>query len=427
MRAQGVKGSRFFLLLISPALCFTPHAPIGVIIMAFFRYQARDVQGSSQRGVLEAASVQDAARKLKAGRLYPIKIKPVRSGRPRSVPEEHIIGFFKDLADLLVAGLPVDRSLALISTNQTHKTFQKIVHDLLGEVQGGTDLSEALGKYHDVFGDLPGHMVRAGEASGTLPVILKRLAQYLEQRRNFRQNLISALIYPSILLVTSGFSMIILLVYVIPKFAQIFKDLNQEVPLVTRILLEVGVFLRDFGWVIPLLLAVLFWGGKYLYRQPQTRRKLDRLVIRLPISKYLIIRSELTRFCLTLGTLIHAGVPLLRALSLVEQLLMNTALQEGINPLHREIKMGHSMSNFFRSATLFPNRMGTMLRIAEEQGNLGEGLLSLGDYFESELQQKLQRLMNLLEPAVIVTTGLVIGAMVLSMFSAIFGINEIQF
>jgi general secretion pathway protein F len=270
-------------------------------------------------------------------------------------------------------------------------------------------------------------MVRAGEASGTLPIILKRLGQYLDQRRTFKQNLVSALIYPSVLLLTSGFSMIILLVYVIPKFAQIFEDLNQEVPLLTQILLKIGVALQEYGWVLPLLLAVFYWGGKHLYTRPGVRKSIDRMLLRFPISRYLILRAEMTRFCLTLGTLIQSGVPLLRALSLVEQLLLNTALRENITPVQREIKMGHSMSNFFRANTLFPSRVGTMLRIAEEQGNLGDGLVQLGDYFEKELQEGLKRVMNMMEPVVILLTGLVIGVMVWSMFSAIFGVNEIEF
>ena len=208
--------------------------------MSYFQYQARDGQGEMHKGVLEAVSEQDAARKLKSGRLYPVKIKAVKSGRGRRVPEEHIIRFFYDLSDLLSAGLPVDRALALISTNQTHKVFQRVVKDLLEEVQGGSDLSGAVGKYRDIFGDLSDHMVRAGEASGTLGPILKRLAQYMEQRRTFRQSLISSMIYPAILLGTSMLSMVVLLVYVIPKFAQIFHDLNQKVPLLTEILLQTG-------------------------------------------------------------------------------------------------------------------------------------------------------------------------------------------
>ena len=395
--------------------------------MGYFQYQARDLQGVVHKGVLEALSEPEAARKLKSNRLYPVKIKAVKSHKPRRVPEDHIIRFFYDLSDLLYAGLPVDRALALISTNQTHKVFQRVVQDLLAEVQGGADLSGAIGKYRDVFGELSDHMVRAGEASATLPPITKRLAQYLEQRRAFRQSLISSMIYPCILLGTSAVSMVILLVYVIPKFAQIFHDLNQKVPFLTEVMLQAGVIVKEYGWIFPILLAVGFWGARYLYRQPKARGVLDRLLFRIPFTRYLILYSELARFCRTLGTMIQTGVPLLRALSLGQELLINSVLKEAIAPVHREIKAGHSMSNFFRTHQPFPSRMGTMLRIAEEQGNLGEGLLGLGDHFEGELQRRIQRLMVLLEPAVIIVTALMIGTMVLSMFTAIFGINEIKF
>lgn len=395
--------------------------------MGYFQYQARDRQGESHQGVLEALSELDAARKLKASRLFPVKIKPVKSRRPRRVPEEHIIRFFHDLSELLAAGLPVDRALALISTNQTHAVFQRIVKGLLEEVQGGNDLSVALSKYRDIFGDLADHMIRAGEASGTLAPILKRFGQYLEQRREFRQSLISSMIYPVILFGVSILSVVILLVYVIPRFAQIFHDLNQKIPLLTSILLQAGVFLKDYGWILPILLAVGFFGGRYLYRMPEVRKRMDHFLFKVPLTRYLILHSELTRFCRTLGTMIQTGVPLLRAINLGEQILMNTVLRESISSLQQEIKVGHAMSNFFRSHSDFPPRMGTMLRIAEEQGNLGEGLVGLADYFERELQRTLQRLMTLLEPAVIIFTGLIIGVMVISMFTAIFGINDIQF
>ncbi|MEM5789754.1 MAG: type II secretion system F family protein, partial [Syntrophobacteraceae bacterium] len=243
--------------------------------MSYYKYQARDVQGEVHRGVLEATSEVEAARKLKSSRLFPVRIKAVRSQARRRIPEEHVIRFFFDLSDLLLAGLPVDRALGLISTNQTHKGFQKIVKDLLESVQGGSDLSTAIGQYRDVFGVVTDHMVRAGEASGTLGPILKRVAQYMEQRRAFRQTLISSMIYPVILLGTSLVSMVILLVYVIPKFAQIFHDLNQKVPFITEVMLQIGVVLKDYGWIIPIALGVFFWGGKYMLRLPQVKKTND--------------------------------------------------------------------------------------------------------------------------------------------------------
>ncbi len=395
--------------------------------MSFYQYQARDASGEVHRGVMDAISETDVAHKLKTSRLYPVKIKAVRSHTRRRIPEEHIIRLFFDLSDLLLAGLPVDRALALISTNQTHKGFQQIVKNLLEEVQGGGDLSGALGKYRDVFGALAGHMVRAGEASGTLGPILKRLAEYMEQRRAFRQTLVSSMIYPIILLGTSLVSMVILLVYVIPKFAQIFHDLNQQVPFITEVMLQIGTWLKEYGWVVPILIGAGFWGGKYLMGKPKLRMKVDRLLFWFPFSRYIILHSELTRFCRTLGTMIQAGVPLLRSLSLGQELIMNVVLKAEIAPLYQEIKTGRSMSNFFRAHTMFPVRMGTMLRISEEHGNLGSGLLGLSEHFEKELQRRLQRLMTLMEPVVIIATGAIIGLMVMSMFSAIYGINDIKF
>jgi general secretion pathway protein F len=236
----------------------------------------------------------------------------------------------------------------------------------------------------------------------------------------------SSMIYPTILFSTSLVSMVVLLVYVIPRFAQIFHDLHQAVPPLTQFLLDTGLFLKEYGWVLVLLAGAAFFGGRYLYRHPGARGGLDRVMFRLPLTRFLILHSELTRFCRTLGTMIQAGVPLLRALSLGQELLTNTVLKQAISPLYQEIKIGHSMSNFFRTRAPFPPRMGTMLRIAEEQGNLGEGLLDLGNHFEKALQRRIQRLMTLLEPAVIVVTGLVVGLMVLSMFTAIIGINDIK-
>jgi type II secretory pathway component PulF len=395
--------------------------------MSYYQYLARDAKGETQRGVVEALSEIEVARKLKAGLLYPVEIKAVRSRRARRVADEHVIRFFNDLSDLLYAGLPVDRALALISTNQTNKVFQRVVEDMLSEVRGGADLSGALAKYREIFGHVADHMVRAGEAGGATAPILKRLAQYLEQRLLFKQSMVSSMIYPCILLFISGISLVVLLIYVIPKFAQIFHDLNQKVPFMTNILLKTGVFLKDYGWIIPIMLAIAFFGGRYLYSLPRSRKIIDRVLIRVPFSRYLIVHSELTRFCRALGTMLQAGVPMLRSISLGEQLLMSSVLKEAISPLHREIKAGRAMSNFFRSSGIFPVRMGSMLRIAEEQGNPGEGLIALGDHFDRELQRRLQRLMTLFEPLVIIATALVIGVMVLSMFTAIVGINDIKF
>src|SRR5208282_2193996 len=157
---------------------------------------------------------------------------------------------------------------------------------------------------------------------------------------------------------TSVVSVVVLLVYVIPKFAQIFHDLNQKVPFITQVMVNIGAWLKEFGWLVPIAVAVGFWGGKYLLRRPNVRRFLDKSLFWFPFSRYLILHSELTRFCRTLGTMLESGGPLLQALSLGQELIMNTVLRESIAPLHQEIESGRSMSNFFRSRPAFPARLG---------------------------------------------------------------------
>jgi len=225
----------------------------------------------------------------------------------------------------------------------------------------------------------------------------------------------------------STISVVVLLVYVIPKFAQIFQDLNQKVPALTMFLLQTGIFLKEYGWVIPAVILVMVLGVRRLYRLPRFRALCDRAVLRIPFIRGLVLQGELTRFCSTLGTMLQSGVPIIRAINLVQQLVVNSALAQALAPIHGEVKVGRPFSNFFRTNALFPSRMPTMLRIAEEQGNLGEGLLSLSNYFEKDLQQSLQRTTTLLGPVVILLTGLIIGVIVVCIYSAIISVSDIQF
>ena len=395
--------------------------------MAFFQYTARDAQGTLHRGLLDVDSEREAARKLKTEGLFPVQIKAVKSHRFQRIPEWRVIGFFKDLSDLLEAGLGLDNALALIATTVNHKGFKAVIHEILNDLQGGRDFSETIARYADIFGTLATPMIRAGEASGTLPSILKTLSEHLERYSRFRRSIVSALIYPAVLIGVSAISVFIMLVYVVPKFAQIFQDLHQQVPFTTRCLLGIGMFLKDYGWAVAGFMFAAFWTMRLLRKKPHARRTIDFWLLKLPISRKFLLPADLARFCQTLGTLLIAGVPLVRALSMVEELVLNTALREILRPLKQEVKVGHPVSGFFRSKEIFPVRITTMLRIAEEQGNLGKGMLELGKYFEQELQDTLHRVVALLEPAVIIVTAIVIGIIVMSIFSAIYGVTEIRF
>ncbi len=395
--------------------------------MPYFSYQAQDSNGNIHKGVIEALSISEAVKKLRENQLFPIKIKQTGKHQIKKVPEESVIAFCRDLSELLRAGLPMDRCLALLGQQETNPAFKQIINGIFREVQQGANLSDAIEKHKDTLGPLVHHMIKAGEASGALEAILEQVSLYLERKRQFKQNLVSASIYPVLLLTMSLFSMIILLVYVIPRFAKIFEDLHQEVPAVTNILLKLGISVEKYGWIVPILLAALFLIGKNLKKHPSWKKQLDLMITRVPIASKLILYTDLSRFFMTLGTMIKAGVPLLKAISLGFNVISNSIILENLKPLYDQVKMGKSMSSFFSSGSSFPTRISTMIRLAEEKGELGKTLSELGEYFEKETEKILQRLITLLEPAIIISTGLIIGTMVLTMFSAIMGISDVRF
>ncbi|MEJ5301348.1 MAG: type II secretion system F family protein [Thermodesulforhabdaceae bacterium] len=396
--------------------------------MGFFAYRAIDSSGVTAKGIIEASTAEEAAKKLRSNRLYPTKIEPVGRGRTRRrIPDEVIIGFCRDLADLLAAGLPIDRSLNLLAGQEHNQEFKRILVDIGRNVQEGKPLSDAVESQEDVFGSLVGHMVRAGEASGALEAVLRRLGEYLERRRAFKQSLLSASIYPLLLLSMSFLSMVVLLVYVIPRFARIFEDLQQGVPFVTRVLLKAGTMLEHYGWIIPIALIGLFFAVRSLHLSVEGRKQLDGLLMKIPLIKRLLLYTNLSRFFLAMGTMVRAGVPLLRAIALARNVVENAVIKTELSPLYDNVKAGKPVSSVFAGKEIFPSRIAPMLRVGEEKGELGETLLALGSYFEQETEKILRRLITLLEPAVIIGTGLVIGAMVLSMFSAIVSVSDIKF
>lgn len=396
--------------------------------MGFFAYKAIDPSGEPIKGVVEASSIEEAAKKIRRNRLYPVKIEPAgKVKNQHRISDELVISFCKDMAGLLGAGLPIDRALTLLVGQEVNTTFKRILGDISKGVQEGKVLSDAIESHEEVFGTLVVHMIRAGEASGALEPVLRRLAGYLERRRTFKQNLISASIYPLLLLGMSLLSMIVLLIYVVPKFAKIFEDIHQTIPFFTRILISTGSALESYGWTIPLILAGTYLLIRKISSTPEGKKRIDRGLTKIPLIKKLTVYSNLSKFFLAMGTMVRAGVPILRAIALARNVVDNTVIKTELAPLYESVKSGKPVSSVFAGKELFPPRVSHMLRVGEERGELGDTLLALASYFEEETEKILRRLMTLMEPAIIIGTGIVIGAIVLSMFSAIVSISDIRF
>jgi len=270
-------------------------------------------------------------------------------------------------------------------------------------------------------------MVKAGESGGFLETILSRLAQYLQSTKEIKDYLISVMIYPLILTIVSGISITILVTFVIPRFAKIFFDMRQAIPLPTQIMLSVSQFVKDYWWVGLGTIALLYLGLK-MYKQSEERRwRWDRFKLRWIAVGDLIKKVEVARFARTLGTLLQSGVSILPALNLVKEISQNRAISRSIAHIHDRLREGKAISKSLEETEIFPPLAVHMIGVGEETGRLDEMLIKVAETYEENVQNNAKRFVSLLEPLIILVMGSVVGFIVISMLLAIFSINEIPF
>ena len=409
--------------------------------MTTFAYKATDAQGKLVTGTLEAAAEEEAVARLQEMRYIPIRVSPaarasmgLEAGLSRDVAAffnrvstKDVAAFTRDLATLLAAGVPLDRSLSILIDVAAKDKFKVIIRDVLKNVQSGSFLSNALEKYPRVFSSFYVSMVRAGEAGGVLDEVLKRLGDFLESAQDFRDYIRSAMIYPVFLVLVGGISIIVLLTFVMPRFSVIFADMGQAIPLSTRFLLGLGTALRAY-W--PLMLgaaAGLFFLIRHYFKTPAGSLRLDRFRLRSPLLGELVKKIEVARFARTLGTLERSGVPILQALHLVTGIIGNQVISGSLGNVYNRVKKGEKLSRALTEIAVFPALAIQMIMVGEETGRLGEMLLRIAENYEKDSRDLIRRLVSLLEPAMILTMGVVVGFIVISMMMAIFGMNDMPF
>ncbi|RMG04003.1 MAG: type II secretion system protein GspF [Nitrospirae bacterium] len=395
--------------------------------MPLFAYRATTRDGVIQEGVINAPDEKTAIEKIKDTGVIPIRIsKPGKKERKISFSlrkKPDMLLFTTELSALLSAGLPLDRSLNILSTITEQKSMRAVIEGILKSIREGSSFSEALGQHPEVFPRIYVNMVRAGESGGVLDLVLDKLVEFLETTRQLRENIISAMIYPIILILTGGISLIVLFTYVIPKFARIFEDLGQAIPLPTQMLISFSGFISSWGWLILLVMVLTVYLFRRYTRSPEGRRRWDGY--KLKLLGDIIVRLETSRFCRTLGTLLKSGVPLLQALSNVREIITNTVFREAIDQLVTGAREGKGIATPIEKTGIFPPLALSMIRVGEETGQLDEMLLRVADTYEKSLRASVRRFISLLEPALILIMGLVIGFIVISILLAIFSINEL--
>ncbi len=401
--------------------------------MPEFTYEAIDNQGKRITGTDRAGSQDEVIDSLVSRGLQPVQVKKLHSFeavfdfKRKRITLDDVLYFTSELADLLEAGVPLERSLTILSDATDKTDVKKLVVSIRDSIHGGKSLSEALAKYPDVFDKLYVSMIKVGELGGVLPGVLNRLGDFIQRSRQIRKFIISSSIYPSILAFVGLVSVFILVTFVVPKFGQIFQDLNQPMPLMTRLILDASLFIQRWWWLI---FSICFLGimiFKLQIKRPEGRVWWDTFKLRLPLVGRFIKQVELGRFARTLGTLLESGVPILKGISLAAEVVSNTLIKSAVQELYKGVRQGKSLSILMRKSDIFPPLMIHLVSVGEETGGLSKMLLKIADDFDDQVQSETKIFLNMLEPITIVVMGVVIGGIIMSMLMAIFGINDVSF
>lgn len=400
--------------------------------MPLFEYKAVAPSGETLAGEMDAPSADLVIARLQEAGNIPVSAREVGSGfrletlfrGRRGLNQREIGDMTQQLSTLLSAGLPLDRSLGILTELAENERIRDLVEKVRNHVREGGTLSEGLEARHGVFSRFYINMVRAGEIGGSLDQTLARMAEYLERAKELKDGVVSALIYPALLVMMAIASLVLLMVYVIPQFTPMFEDFGTDLPLMTRIVMTVGDALRFYWWaIIGVIAAAVFWFRMQMAR-PASRRVWDGRFLGTRWLGDVIGKVETARLSRTTGTLLVNGVPLLSALSIAKNVMTNTVLADDVNEAAKQVKSGTPLARALSQNGNFPRLALQMINVGEETGKLDEMLLKVADTYDREVRVTIERLMALMVPLLTLGLAAMIGFIVMSVLMAILSINE---
>ncbi|MCA1714253.1 MAG: type II secretion system F family protein [Gammaproteobacteria bacterium] len=403
--------------------------------MPLYRYKALNTRGETLDGQMEAASDGEVVLRLQEQGHLPVEAKLASEGggesawrglfKPKPFAGARLVQFTQQLATLLGAGQPLDRALTILLELPEDETAKRTVTDIRDAVRGGAALSTALERQHGTFSRLYINMVRAGEAGGSMHETLQRLADYLERSRALRGRVINALIYPAILLTMVGLSLLFLLGFVVPQFANMYESLDAELPLFTRLVLGIGMLVRDWWIVLIAIPALAAWRFDRKLRDPAFRARFDAWLLQQKFAGPLVAKLETAKLMRTLGTLLKNGVPLLTALGIGRNVLGNRALAADVEAAAEDVKNGVGLSAALARGKRFPRLALQMVQVGEESGALDAMLLKTADTFEQETGQALDRVLAALVPVITMLLAGVVMVVILAVLVPIYDLTNV--
>jgi len=405
--------------------------------MTLFAYKAVNSLGETEEGVRDAVDERQLIAALQTEGYIPIRVIPagaksflgLRLGIKQSgLSQKDISLFTGELATLLESGLPLDKSLlVLIDLTEDNERVTKLIARVLDKVKGGSTLADALEKQSGIFSKFYLNMIRAGEAGGSLGEVLTRLSEYLERSRELKETVSTALIYPAILLIMSLASLFVMLTFVVPQFSEMFESAGKALPVSTQIVVGLAEWLQSYWWLL-ILGVVLVTGYMNLQMADPVKKKVwDGRFLKLPLAGTIILNKETANISRTLGTLLGNGVSILAALVIVRETVDNLVLAAAIQDTEEQLRQGKNMSDALLEKGIFPKMAMQMIKMGEETGRLEEMLLRVATIYDKQLRVAIQRMLALLEPALIISLGLMIAGIIVSILLAILSVNDLAF
>lgn len=415
--------------------------------MVRFQYIALDAKGAQSTGVVEAVTEAEAIQQLRAGGLYPTHIqeegaagkskaaapKRKRKATGKSdalkgqfgarVKPKNMMIFTRQLATLIDSGLPLVRGLSVLEKQEPNPLLKHTINQLADNVQAGSTFSESLAQHPNIFNKLYVNMVKAGELGGVLELVLLRLAEYQEKAQKLKNKIVSAMVYPIIVMMIAVGILVFLMIFIVPKFKQMFADNSQELPWISKAVFGISEFCLNRpilgipNVVFLFIAAFVIYGFIGLWGRTRAGRVVvDTLKLKMPVLGDLQRKSAVARFSRTLGTLVTSGVPILQALNITRDTAGNVVISAAIDNVHEAVKEGESIVAPLQASGVFPSMVISMVDVGEETGQLPEMLLKVADVYDDEVDSSVAALTSILEPLMIVLLALVVGSVVFALF-----------
>ena len=393
-----------------------------------FLWEGTDRKGKKVKGKSMAADEAHVRADLRRQGVVPSRIKKQGRGLKRggTIPPGDIAIFSRQLSTMLAAGIPLVQAFEIVGQGHENAAMQKLIMAVKADVEGGSALAESLAKHPLDFDDLFVNLVAAGEQAGALETLLDKIATYKEKTEAIKKKIKKALTYPAAVVVVAFVVTIILLIFVIPAFEDLFKGFGADLPAFTRMVVDLSVFIRTQGWMLAIVAGALVATFFYFKKRSRAMRHfLDRTALKLPIVGPILRKASIARYARTLSTMFSAGVPLVEALESVAGATGNIVYEIGVLQMKDEVATGQRLQQAMENTDLFPNMVIQMIAVGEESGSLDEMSSKVADFYEDDVDNAVDNLSSLLEPMIMAILGVLVGGLVIAMYLPIFKMGSV--